>query len=79
MSAFFFHLALCGAIAGTGSALATQPVAAAPAAPALQVPDQAKAESLVDVVYNTWRLSLIRGNESAWITCTPRSRRMKVR
>lgn len=79
MSAFFFRLALCGAIAGAGSAPAAPTVAAAPAAPALQVPDQAKAESLVDVVYNTWRLSLIRGNESAWITCTPRSRRVKVR
>ncbi len=42
-------------------------------------PDQKKAEETADVVYNTWRLSIIRGNEQAWRSATTTSRQVKVR
>ena len=53
--------------------------AAAPAAPALKMPDQEKARSLVESVYNTWRLSVQRMDESAWRRSTSASRQMRVR
>lgn len=43
------------------------------------VPDQEKAREVAETVYNTWRLSMIRGNEQAWRASTCRSRQMKVR
>lgn len=43
------------------------------------VPDQKKAREVAETVYNTWRLSMIRGNEQAWRASTCRSRQMKVR
>jgi len=43
------------------------------------VPDQEKARNTVDTVYNTWRVSMIRGNEQAWRNSTSASRQMKVR
>lgn len=45
----------------------------------LIVPDQKKAREVAETVYNTWRLSMIRGNEQAWRASTCRSRQMKVR
>ncbi|MBR7109401.1 MAG: hypothetical protein IKC90_05125, partial [Akkermansia sp.] len=38
------------------------------------VPDQKKARDVAETVYNTWRLSMIRGNEQAWRASTCRSR-----
>ena len=49
------------------------------AAAALKMPDQEKARSLVESVYNTWRLSVQRGDESAWRRSTSTSRQMRVR
>ena len=54
--------------------------ASTPAAVAdILMPDQAKARQVAETVYNTWRLSMIRGNEQAWRASTTRSRQMKVR
>ena len=51
-----------------------------PAKPAdIIVPNQEKAKEVAETVYNTWRLSMIRGNEQAWRASTCRSRQMKVR
>lgn len=41
-------------------------------------PSQDAARQLVERVYNTWRLSMMRGSESAWRGCTSRSRQAKV-
>lgn len=60
-------------------AWAQAPREAAPAAAALKMPDQEKARSLVESVYNTWRLSVQRGDESAWRRSTSSSRQMRVR
>lgn len=43
------------------------------------IPHQEKARQVAETVYNTWRLSMIRGNEQAWRASTCRSRQMKVR
>lgn len=53
--------------------------AAAPVAPGFIEPDQDKARSTAETVYNTWRLSMIRGSERAWRSTTSNSRQMKVR
>ncbi len=51
-----------------------------PASPAsFTVPDQQKAKETADVVYNTWRISMIRGNEQGWRSSTTASRQAKVR
>ncbi len=42
-------------------------------------PDQQKARETADMVYNTWRLSMIRGNEQAWRSSTSAARQVKVR
>ena len=76
------------AIAWGGLAAAQQ----APASPAPQVngnlqvtpdgiatPNQQKARSLADTTYNTWRLSVQRGDETAWRNSTSTDRQMKVR
>ncbi len=53
---------------------------AQPASPAsFTVPDQQKAKETADTVYNTWRLSMIRGNEQGWRSATTASRQVKVR
>ncbi len=43
------------------------------------VPDQEKARTTAETVYNTWRLSIIRGSEQAWRSTTSNSRQMKIR
>ncbi len=43
------------------------------------VPDQEKARLTAENVYNTWRLSMIRGSEPTWRATTSNSRQMKVR
>ena len=42
-------------------------------------PDQDKARDIVETVYNTWRLSVQRGDEHAWRSSTTSSRQMRVR
>lgn len=56
-------------------------VMAAPAAqPARFVkPDQQVARELLESVYNTWRIGMVRKNEAAWRSATSRSRQQKVR
>ncbi len=59
---------------------AEQQAAQQPAAPAsFGTPDQQKARETADMVYNTWRLSMIRGNEQAWRSVTSAARQVKVR
>ncbi|MBR5878657.1 MAG: hypothetical protein IKY91_03830 [Akkermansia sp.] len=55
-------------------------VMAAPAAqPARFVkPDQQVARELLESVYNTWRIGMVRKNEVAWRSATSRSRQQKV-
>lgn len=55
---------------------ATQPV---PNETNFIVPDQEKARVTAERVYNTWRLSMIRGSEPTWRSTTSNSRQMKVR
>lgn len=50
-----------------------------PSAQRFIVPDQEKSRATAETVYNTWRLSLIRGSEQAWRSTTSNSRQMKVR
>lgn len=45
----------------------------------LLMPDQEKARGIVESVYNTWRLSVQRGDESSWRRSTSTSRQMRVR
>ncbi len=58
---------------------AAQQEAAHPTPESFGMPDQKKAEETADVVYNTWRLSMIRGSEQAWRSATTASRQAKVR
>ncbi len=58
---------------------AQQAQAGTPAATSFGTPDQQKAKETADTVYNTWRLSMIRGNEQAWRSSTSASRQVKVR
>ncbi len=59
---------------------AAQQQQAQPAASAsFAVPNQKKAKETADTVYNTWRLSMIRGNEQGWRSATSSSRQVKVR
>ncbi len=53
--------------------------AATPAAPKLVKPDQKAARELTESIYNTWRLSMSRGDEGTWESVTPRSRQVRVR
>lgn len=43
------------------------------------LPDQEKARSIAETTYNTWRLSIQRGDANAWRGCTSLARQMKVR
>lgn len=45
----------------------------------LLVPNQEAAKEIGERIYNTWRLSMIRGNKTAWSSVTARSRQFKVR
>lgn len=49
------------------------------APPEFGVPHQQTARDTAERVYNTWRLGMIRANESAWRSATSQSRQMKVR
>lgn len=56
----------------------TQEVLLVPKRHDLIFPSQEEARKLVERVYNTWRLSMMRGSVSAWRGCTSRSRQAKV-
>ncbi len=75
--------ALLFAITTSVPADAEQKSPAAPAtvaaAPKLVKPDQKAARELAERLYNTWRLSMSRGDEVTWESVTPRSRQVKVR
>ncbi len=58
---------------------ARQPQADTATPASFATPDQQKAKETADMVYNTWRLSMIRGNEQAWRSSTSASRQVKVR
>ncbi len=45
----------------------------------IATPNQEKARALAETTYNTWRLSVQRGDEAAWRNSTSISRQMKVR
>ncbi len=51
----------------------------APSDATLMVPNQEAAQEIGERIYNTWRLSMIRGNKTAWESVTARSRQVKVR
>ncbi len=51
--------------------------ATAPAA--IHIPDQDQARQIAETVYNTWRLSMIRGSEPSWRSSTSSARQVKVR
>lgn len=78
MRAIFLTLSALVACGGALQAHAQSP-ASPEKAPALLTPDQQKARSLVDTVYNTWRLSVQRGDEISWRRNTTASRQMRVR
>lgn len=42
-------------------------------------PDQDAARKIAEMVYNTWRLSMIRGSEPSWRSSTSAARQVKVR
>ncbi len=42
-------------------------------------PDQEQARKTTEMVYNTWRLSMIRGSEPSWRSSTSAARQVKVR
>lgn len=57
---------------------ALQPLSAAPQT-SFSMPDQKVARDIVESVYSTWRIGMMRANESAWRSATSKSRQMKVR
>lgn len=46
---------------------------------AFATPDQEAAQKTAEMVYNTWRLSMIRGSEASWRSSTSAARQVKVR
>lgn len=46
---------------------------------AFSVPNQEQARKTAEIVYNTWRLSMIRGSEPSWRSSTSLARQVKVR
>ncbi|MBE6415082.1 MAG: hypothetical protein E7032_00945 [Akkermansiaceae bacterium] len=54
------------------------PLSAAPQA-GFSKPDQKVARDIVETVYSTWRIGMMRANENAWRSATSKSRQMKVR
>lgn len=83
MKVFFLFGILMGI--GVFFPLEAQPTSTLPAAERqagkfpITVPQQQRAREVAELVYNTFRLSLIRGNEQAWRSCTSTARQVKVR
>lgn len=65
-------------IAGLVAAVSAQ-AAPAEAQVSFCMPDQKVARDIVESVYCTWRLGMIRTDEHAWRSATSKSRQMKVR
>ncbi len=72
-------MAVVGALFASGQGTTPAPNASKPQEAPLLTPDQNKARELVEVVYNTWRVSVQRSDESAWRSSTTTSRQVKVR
>ena len=68
MRAIFLTICL---LAGVMAASAAQPAR-------FVKPDQQVARELLESVYNTWRIGMVRKNEVAWRSATSRSRQQKV-
>lgn len=49
------------------------------AAESFSMPDQKVARGIVESVYSTWRIGMMRADETAWRSATSQSRQMKVR
>lgn len=82
MRKIFFTAALLAApLAATAQqTMPAKPVTPAAAAkPAFVVPGQKEARELAELVYNTWRISVMRANETAWRGSTSLSRQTKIR
>lgn len=80
MKAIFLTLIAAVSCAALPDAAAQSAASAAPAAkPALLTPDQKKARDIVETVYNTWRVGVMRADESTWRRTTSASRQMRVR
>lgn len=73
MRAFFFLSCLLGVIVLGGG------LSAVAAAERFEMPDQQVARATTERVYNTWRLGMMRGDETAWRSATSRSRQTRVR
>ena len=69
MRAIFLTICL---LAGVMTAPAAQPAR-------FVKPDQQVARELLESVYNTWRIGMVRKNEAAWRSATSKSRQQKVR
>lgn len=61
------------------SGLSAMERAEAAAQPRFGMPDQQTARNTVERVYSTWRIGMVRGDETAWRGVTTKSRQMKVR
>ncbi len=66
-------------LAQTNTSAQAAPAQSATSASALMVPNQQAAQEIGERIYNTWRLSMIRGNKTGWEGVTARSRQVKVR
>lgn len=78
---FFTILGVICTVAGmsvSAQEKAAPPAKSAEPAQGIIMPNQEKAKELAETVYNTWRLSVQRGDSSGWASCTTASRRMKV-
>ena len=69
MRAIFLTICL---LAGVMTAPAAQPAR-------FVKPDQQVARELLESVYNTWRIGMVRKNEAAWRSATSKARQQKVR
>lgn len=76
MKTFFLILTAVVSAAIVPAAPAQQ---ATVSAGALVTPNQKVARELVETVYNTWRLSILRSDETTWRRYTSASRQMRVR
>ena len=79
---FFTILGVICTVAGmsvSAQEKAAPPAKSAEPAQGIIMPNQEKAKELAETVYNTWRLSVQRGDETAWRNSTSTARQMKVR
>ena len=81
MRAFFLTIltVACSLVQAQATRSASAPAPAHEASAKLLMPDQKMARGIVESVYNTWRVAVQRGDESAWRRSTSNSRQMRVR